>query len=134
MVPGLFSVFTSGQSAATCAIDAGGDSANEKPMAKSLPAVVFRDAAWYELERRAIFSKCWILATHASRFNKSGDFVAQTYAGFSYFIIKDKDGDFHAHHNVCRHRVRETAYYQAAGKAYTCALPIGFPCHKQRRR
>lgn len=106
MVPSIFSAFT-GSITASGPVKNIANEGSGKPMAKSLPAIVYRDQEWYELERRGIFSKSWILATHSSRFSKPGDFVSQTYAGFAYFIIKNKDGGFHAHHNVCRHRVRD---------------------------
>ncbi|KAK6205759.1 Translation factor guf1 mitochondrial [Pestalotiopsis sp. IQ-011] len=58
----------------------------------------------YELERRAIFSKKWILVSHKLRFVNAGDFVRITEAGFPFFLIKDRKGNINAFHNVCRHR------------------------------
>jgi phenylpropionate dioxygenase-like ring-hydroxylating dioxygenase large terminal subunit len=58
----------------------------------------------YELERRAIFSRKWILVSHKLRFKDPGDFVQITEAGFTFFLIKDRKGELRAHHNVCRHR------------------------------
>ncbi|KAF7541809.1 hypothetical protein G7054_g239 [Neopestalotiopsis clavispora] len=58
----------------------------------------------YELERRAIFSKKWILVSHKLRFVNAGDFVCITEAGFPFFLIKDRVGNINAFHNVCRHR------------------------------
>ena len=42
---------------------------------KALPASWYRSEEMYELERRAIFSKKWILITHKLRFQKAGDFL-----------------------------------------------------------
>ncbi|KAF3010375.1 hypothetical protein E8E14_010107 [Neopestalotiopsis sp. 37M] len=58
----------------------------------------------YELERRAVFSKKWILVSHKLRFVNAGDFVCITEAGFPFFLIKDRVGNINAFHNVCRHR------------------------------
>lgn len=58
----------------------------------------------YELERRAIFSKKWILVTHQNRLVETGDFLRITEAGITFFLIKDRQGTIRAHHNVCRHR------------------------------
>lgn len=58
----------------------------------------------YSLERRAIFSKKWILVSHQLRFTSPGEYVQITEAGFSFFIIKDRQGNINAFHNVCRHR------------------------------
>jgi phenylpropionate dioxygenase-like ring-hydroxylating dioxygenase large terminal subunit len=58
----------------------------------------------YELERRAIFSKKWLLVTHKLRFPDVGHFVKITEAGYTFFLIKDRQGQIRAHHNICRHR------------------------------
>lgn len=71
---------------------------------KSLPAQWFRDERIYQLERRAIFSKLWILSTHTSRFAKGGDYLKLEYAGYPYLVIRTKEGGYNAFHNVCRHR------------------------------
>jgi phenylpropionate dioxygenase-like ring-hydroxylating dioxygenase large terminal subunit len=57
----------------------------------------------YQLERRAIFSKHWILLTHSSRFKKAGDYLSFTVANF-FFLIQDRDGNINSFHNICRHR------------------------------
>ncbi|KAG8778201.1 hypothetical protein FRC12_025113 [Ceratobasidium sp. 428] len=54
---------------------------------KSLPAQWYRDERIYHIERRAIFSKLWL-----------------ELAGYSYFVIMTKEGNYNAFHNVCRHR------------------------------
>ncbi|KAF5674677.1 cytochrome p450 oxidoreductase [Fusarium heterosporum] len=71
---------------------------------RALPASWYRSSAMYELERRAIFSKKWIVVSHKARFVQSGDFLRITEAGFNFFLIKDRQGEIRAHHNVCRHR------------------------------
>jgi hypothetical protein len=45
---------------------------------RSLPASWYRSEAMYQLERRAIFSKRWMLLTHSSRFTKAGDYLSFT--------------------------------------------------------
>lgn len=76
----------------------------ERKTTRALPASWYHSPAMYELERRAIFSKKWILVSHQLRFKEPGDFVQITEAGFTFFIVKDRKGVIHAHHNVCRHR------------------------------
>ncbi|KAI1868796.1 hypothetical protein JX265_006775 [Neoarthrinium moseri] len=71
---------------------------------RALPASWYRSAAMYELERRAIFSRKWILLTHSLRFQKPGDYVAFTEAGFSFFLVMDRDRNINGFHNICRHR------------------------------
>lgn len=71
---------------------------------RALPASWYRSAELYELERRAIFSKKWILITHKLRFNKTGDFLKFEEAGFSFVLALDREGNLNGFHNICRHR------------------------------
>lgn len=76
----------------------------EPQTTRALPASWYRSSAMYELERRAIFSKKWIVVSHKARFTEVGDYLRITQAGFTFFLIKDRQGEIRAHHNVCRHR------------------------------
>ncbi|KUJ08293.1 ISP domain-containing protein [Mollisia scopiformis] len=68
------------------------------------PASWWTDEDLYQLECRAIFSKKWLFVTHASRFQKLGDYRTFEIAGFSFLVILGKDKQLRAFHNVCRHR------------------------------
>ena len=70
----------------------------------ALPAIWYRSPALYELERRAIFSKQWLLTTHKNRLRKTGDYLRYEVAGLPFFLIKGRDGTIRGFHNVCRHR------------------------------
>ncbi|KAF7715046.1 Uncharacterized protein PECH_003516 [Penicillium ucsense] len=69
-----------------------------------LPTSWYTSPALFQLERRAIFSRQWLLTTHSARFSKTGDWVRFDLAGFNLILIRDKDGTVNAFHNVCRHR------------------------------
>jgi phenylpropionate dioxygenase-like ring-hydroxylating dioxygenase large terminal subunit len=71
---------------------------------RGIPASWYRSAELYQLERRSIFSRQWILMTHRLRFSEAGDFMSLTYGGFPFFLIKDRDGNIRGFHNACRHR------------------------------
>jgi phenylpropionate dioxygenase-like ring-hydroxylating dioxygenase large terminal subunit len=71
---------------------------------RGLAASWYRSKELYQLERRAIFSKRWILLSHTLRFTKSGDYLSFTTAGISYFLVRDRDGNINGFHNACRHR------------------------------
>lgn len=79
-----------------------GKLASEPP--KALPASWYCSPELYELERRAIFSKKWILITHKLRFTKPGDYLRFHEAGFSFFLCLDREGNLNGFHNICRHR------------------------------
>ncbi|QLI74007.1 Carnitine monooxygenase oxygenase subunit [Metarhizium brunneum] len=76
----------------------------EPKTGQALPAAWYTSPAMYELERRAIFSKKWLLVTHVLRFPDIGHFVRITEAGYTFFLIRDRQGQIRAHHNICRHR------------------------------
>lgn len=76
--------------------------ANEPAL--TLPASWYVSEDLYELERRAIFAKHWLLITHRLRFKTTGNYASYTIAGYPFFIIKDKDGNLNGFLNVCRHR------------------------------
>lgn len=80
-----------------------GSGANEEPI-KGLPASWYRSPEMYELERRAIFSKKWILVTHNLRFKKPGDFYRFEMAGFPFVLCLGREGNLNGFHNICRHR------------------------------
>lgn len=71
---------------------------------RGLPASWYSSKSMYELERRAIFSRRWMMISHKLRFTKAGDYARFTIAGFSFFLCLDKSGNLKGFHNVCRHR------------------------------
>ncbi|CAG7918004.1 unnamed protein product [Penicillium olsonii] len=62
------------------------------------------DSGIFELERRAIFSQAWIYLAHNTQLTKPGMYQSFDIAGFPVFVIRGKDGEIRAFHNVCRHR------------------------------
>lgn len=73
-------------------------------VAGNLPVEWYTEPAMYELERRALFSKHWVMVTHRVRFPQPGNYLKFKNAGYDYFLIKSRKGDIQAFHNVCRHR------------------------------
>jgi len=70
----------------------------------TLPASWYSTKGIYELERRAIFAKQWLLITHEMRLAASGSYAKFTVAGYPFFIVRDREGTLNAFLNVCRHR------------------------------
>ncbi|EJT73576.1 choline monooxygenase [Gaeumannomyces tritici R3-111a-1] len=86
-------------------VDGGPPSPTEKSAVRALPAEWYTSQDMYSLERRAIFSRKWLLTTHKARIPNPGDWVRYDVAGYQFIIVRDrKDGTIHAMHNVCRHR------------------------------
>lgn len=74
------------------------------PLTQPLPSTWYKSDDIYELERRAIFSKKWILLTHKMRFEQTGSWVRYAEAGFDFFLIRNAEGTIKGFHNICRHR------------------------------
>ncbi|OQU96985.1 Ring hydroxylating alpha subunit catalytic domain-containing protein [Cladophialophora immunda] len=68
------------------------------------PASWYTQPDFYDFERRAIFSKRWLLTTHRLRLKEMGNYLRFDMAGFNFFLIKTKSGEIKAFHNICRHR------------------------------
>ncbi|OAP57714.1 hypothetical protein AYL99_08452 [Fonsecaea erecta] len=75
-----------------------------KSPVRALPASWYTSEEMYQLERRAIFSKRWMLITHKTRFGQAGDYLKFDIAGYEFVLSRDRKGDIHGFHNVCRHR------------------------------
>ncbi|KAK7414181.1 hypothetical protein QQX98_006967 [Neonectria punicea] len=71
---------------------------------RALPSSWYRSEEVYELERRAIFSKKWILVTHKLKFTENGSWVRFEEAGLQFFLVRNNNGKINGFHNICRHR------------------------------
>src|ERR1700761_8401343 len=76
---------------------------NHNPV-RALPSNWYTSEDMYELERRAIFSKRWMLITHKTRFTQPGDFLKFDVAGYPFVLCQTRTGEITGFHNVCRHR------------------------------
>jgi phenylpropionate dioxygenase-like ring-hydroxylating dioxygenase large terminal subunit len=71
-----------------------------------IPATYYYDPDWYELERKAIFLRSWLNVGHVCELPEPGSFVRREleFAKASLLIVRGKDGEVRAFHNVCTHR------------------------------
>ncbi|KAJ5382631.1 Rieske iron-sulfur domain-containing protein [Penicillium concentricum] len=82
----------------------------------TLPSSWFRQPEIYDLERRAIFSKTWLIVSHKSQFATAGQYALYEVAGYPFFVIRDREGSINAFLNVCRHRAFPIVH-EETGKA-----------------
>ena len=90
---------------------------DQKHPVRALPANWYTSPDMYELERRAIFSKKWLLLTHKNRFVEPGDWLKTTIAGFEVVLCRNRKGEIHGFHNVCRHRAFPVVQAGESGNA-----------------
>ncbi len=71
-----------------------------------VPAAPYHDPAYFELERQAVFKRCWLNVGHVCELPESGSFIRRDLevAKASILIVRGKDGEIRAFHNVCTHR------------------------------
>ncbi|MFI4888952.1 MAG: aromatic ring-hydroxylating dioxygenase subunit alpha [Steroidobacterales bacterium] len=88
----------------------------------SLPAHYFYDQVVFEKEKANIFLKSWHLVAHANELRDSGAFVTFEIFDQSVLVIRGRDGELRAFHNVCQHRGNRLVQGRS-GKAQllTCA-------------
>ncbi|KAJ5569473.1 uncharacterized protein N7459_008903 [Penicillium hispanicum] len=72
---------------------------DEKKPVRALPASWYTSQDMYELERRSIFSRKWLLTTHKHRVPNAGDWVRYEATGYEFIILKDQQGNINAFHH-----------------------------------
>jgi carnitine monooxygenase subunit len=70
----------------------------------SLPAWIYHDPEFFELEQRTIFRTSWQLVCHVSDVPRAGDYHSFDFLGESVIVVRGEDGEVRGFHNVCRHR------------------------------
>ncbi|CAH0025067.1 unnamed protein product [Clonostachys rhizophaga] len=74
------------------------NASNETAPVRALPASWYISEEMYQLERRAIFSKRWLLTTHNKRVPNNGDWQRYQIANFHYVVCRDNNGKINAFH------------------------------------
>ena len=72
--------------------------------AVGLPAWIYRDADFFDLEKRSIFRTSWQLVCHNNDMPQPGDYHCFDLLGESIVAVRDREGAVRCFHNVCRHR------------------------------
>jgi phenylpropionate dioxygenase-like ring-hydroxylating dioxygenase large terminal subunit len=70
----------------------------------SLPAWIYHDPHFFELEKRAVFRTAWQLVCHVNDIPTPGDYHTFDFLGESIVSMRTEDGTVRSFHNVCRHR------------------------------
>lgn len=96
---------------------AGGSVESTDGSENTLPTSWFSSQEMYEFERRAIFSKRWLLISHKSRLTQTGDWIRYGFASYDIIITRDRTGALNAFHNVCRHRAYPVIEKEGAGNS-----------------
>jgi len=71
---------------------------------RSLPKGAYVDAGFYQREQRRIFWDQWVYAGRAESWSEPGSYTVLDVSGESIIVVRGRDGELHAHVNLCRHR------------------------------
>ncbi len=74
---------------------------------ETLEARWYHDPEIYETERKKLFFAEWQLFCHEALLESPGQYVAYTVAGRPVLVLRGKDRELKAFHNVCRHRASQ---------------------------
>ncbi|MFT4027701.1 MAG: aromatic ring-hydroxylating dioxygenase subunit alpha [Novosphingobium sp.] len=83
----------------------------------------YYDPAWWELEKRAVWMRTWLHVGHVCELPEPGSFVRRDleFAKASLLIMRGKDGEIRAFHNICTHRGTQLVDEAAGRKAqFSC--------------
>jgi phenylpropionate dioxygenase-like ring-hydroxylating dioxygenase large terminal subunit len=89
-----------------------------------VPAAAYYDPAWFDLEREAVFRRTWLYVGHVCELPAPGAFVRREVEVLkaSLLLVRGKDDQPRAFHNVCTHRGTQLVE-EAAGKRATFSCP-----------
>ena len=69
-----------------------------------LPPAAYTDAGFFALENARLFQRHWVFAGFAHEFERAGDVRPVSVGGRPVLLVRDREGEIKAFHNVCRHR------------------------------
>src|SRR5579862_5022752 len=83
--------------------------------------------AHYQLEREAIFKRCWLIVGRVEEITKPGEFFVKDLpvADTSVLVVRGMDGQVRAFHNMCSHRANKVVWDERG----TCKRYFTCPFH-----
>ena len=73
-------------------------------LASTLIPDAYTAESFFELEREQVFAQSWVPVCVADEVPEPGDYLVVEVAGRSVIVCRNREGEFRAFHNVCRHR------------------------------
>lgn len=71
---------------------------------RGLPGWSYHSDALLELEKQQLFRSHWQIVGHVSDVPRPGDYLTLDAVGERALVVRGKDGEVRAFHNLCRHR------------------------------
>src|SRR5258707_12373166 len=71
---------------------------------QSLPAWIYSDPAYFDLESQRVFRQAWQVVCHVNDIPLPGDYHTLDFLNERVVAVRGDNGAVRAFHNVCRHR------------------------------
>src|SRR5205085_8326874 len=84
--------------------------------ASTIPARLYNDPVYLELEQERIFARTWQLVGRAEQVAEAGEYFTAEIAGEAIVVVRDRD-TLRGFHNICLHRAGPVAF--GCGKRQT---------------
>lgn len=93
---------------------------NDPAGSYTLPGQLYFDPDVYELENEKIFYKSWNFVCSANQLQAPGAYKVVQIGNQSIAIVRGRDGQLRAFHNVCSHRAHQLLTGEGQTRAITC--------------
>jgi len=70
----------------------------------TLPGKFYFDPDIYSLEQQRVFHRSWQYVCHSTTVEKPGSYFVRDIGDQSVIVVRDRNGELRAFHNVCQHR------------------------------
>ncbi|MBU6271106.1 MAG: aromatic ring-hydroxylating dioxygenase subunit alpha [Betaproteobacteria bacterium] len=92
------------------------------PALPPIPGARYRDPAFFDLERQALWREGWIHAAHTDQLPAAGSWLVTRRTGSPVLLIRGADDRIRAFYNTCRHRGAPVARADSGSGAqsFTC--------------
>ncbi|WP_308368480.1 MULTISPECIES: aromatic ring-hydroxylating dioxygenase subunit alpha [unclassified Microbulbifer] len=94
----------------------------ERSRTHSLPRPLYNDPFLFRLDMEEVFQKEWLFVGMTCEVPGKGDYMTVEIGQDPVLIVRDRDGEIQAFHNVCRHRGSRLCT-QAKGKVANLTCP-----------
>ena len=88
--------------------------------ASGLPNAAYWSDEWLKLEQERVFRRSWVFAGATAEIPEAGDIKPIEIGGAPLIVLRDKDGEVRAFHNVCRHRGAKLVTEACRRSTLTC--------------
>ena len=83
------------------------------PVIPDLPLGRYTDPAFFEIEKERLWKKTWVLVAFGNEVPEQGSYKSIDVLGTPVIVVRDKQGEIRAFHNVCKHRGAKVCQQQS---------------------